>query len=657
MQFRYDIGFLRAVAVVSVLLFHFKVEAFRGGFAGVDIFFVISGFLMTKIILGGFDRGKFSLKEFYFKRINRIIPPLLVVGFVVLVLSTILFFNQDASQNAKNILLSSVFLSNIYYWLYNGYFDSASQNNIFLHSWSLSVEWQFYIFYPLLLLPLKNWIANNRKAFCLAFIAAMSASFLLCIWVTRNHNSFAFYMFPTRAWEMMLGGVAYLFAQDIADSLSRRIRNFIVVSGYLLVLLSILLIDETVLWPSVYTIFPAVGTFLIIAFFADFGWEKWKPFQFLGNISYSLYLWHWPVWIIFRYFGLFSNVHIGIMIAISLVLATLTYYLIEQNRTTASVRFVVLTCPVVLLFSLVSFLYPDNKINKSLSLYSKESYALGNYAFKYDAEIREKQYNPKRCFITIGDAISDYDFKECLSVEKGKKNILLIGDSHAAQFSQSLREALPGDCHLLEISAGMTFPFQPAKGQASTKALVDQFYKEYLAKLSGDIDLVVFSVHWPMYRNPEIGYSLDELATGYKRFLAFFSEKGIPVLVIGQNRNYEMHFSKMAVINRTFGDRDHPDFDRYEDKITKEMYLWAKKRTPAESYIDIYDLVGFPKFAPDDTPYMVDNNHFSKWGADFVIGRIMPLIKRKIARTETSTHSDKPVAISDDTLKLTSAPR
>src|SRR5690606_34861538 len=179
MEFRYDIGILRAIAVLIVLFFHFRIPGFDGGFIGVDVFFVISGFLMTKIVLGGFSRDSFSLLDFYTKRARRIIPPLLVLGVIVVLLSALLFFNRDAAQNGKNVLLGSLFVSNVYFWLYNGYFDSASQDNIFLHSWSLAVEWQFYMLFPVLLMPLKRMYLRRRKLFNAIFIAATIASFVL----------------------------------------------------------------------------------------------------------------------------------------------------------------------------------------------------------------------------------------------------------------------------------------------------------------------------------------------------------------------------------------------------------------------------------------------------------------------------------------------
>ena len=153
MKFRNDIGALRALAVLAVLFFHFKIPYFDGGFSGVDIFFVISGYLMTHIILKGFEDHIFSFRQFYIKRIVRIIPALLFLIIGLAIIGNLILLPNDLQQLGNNSFFSILFISNIDYYIHSGYFDLASQNNILLHTWSLSVEWQFYLLYPVLLYP------------------------------------------------------------------------------------------------------------------------------------------------------------------------------------------------------------------------------------------------------------------------------------------------------------------------------------------------------------------------------------------------------------------------------------------------------------------------------------------------------------------------
>lgn len=621
-QFRYDIGFLRAIAVISVLLFHFKVPFFQGGFLGVDIFFVISGYLMTLIILRGFTRSNFSLKTFYVKRIKRIFPVLIIVGFVILFVSILLFLNNDAAQNAKNVVLSSLFISNIYYWLYNGYFDPASHGNIFLHSWSLSVEWQFYLIYPLLLLAVKKVYLKAKKIFIIGFLSFTIISLLLCLWVTQFDNSFAFYMFPTRAWEMTIGGVAFLFARKIEDRLSFTFRKIAVSLAYLTILLSLYFIDSSDLWPSYFTLIPVIATFTIIALNIDFKWLHSKVFQFFGDISYSLYLWHWPVFIIFQYFGLLDNLSVIYMTLISILLSVFSYYLVEKNSWFSSIKFVKISLPLILVLGFITFKYPENNFSKSISLYDSETYKTGNYASYYNQNIREQQFNSSGCFVTIGDKKEDYNWQDCLQIDDFKKNVLLIGDSHAAQFSQSLQEKLGDSINLMEFNMGISFPFQPAKGQKESVKLIDKFYAEFLPLNIEKIDLVVLSLHWPMHSNPQIDYSKQDLIIAYKEFLNYFKRNGVKILVIGQQESYTIAFSKIILLQKLL-DKDNHFINRYIDIETKKDMEWVLEHTPRLQLLDIYNLDNIEKIDSVGVPYMVDKNHYTKMGADQMVEKVI----------------------------------
>src|SRR5690606_37206548 len=285
MKFRYDIGLLRAIAVLSVLLFHFRVPYFEGGFTGVDVFFVISGFLMTKIILSGFDNNSFDLIDFYNRRVKRIIPVLLVVIAVVLLFSVFFFFNADLRQNSKNAIVSTIFVSNIFYWLYSGYFDPTSQNNIFLHSWSLSVEWQFYMIYPIMLMMARKVYSKNKARFTNLLLGFTGLSFLLCLVVVIRDQDFAFYMIPTRAWEMTLGGLAFLYSTKLKKETPLIIAKALVILGYCTILACNPLMSESLLWPSAYSLIPTVATFLILVYDLEFKFIESKFFQFFGDIS------------------------------------------------------------------------------------------------------------------------------------------------------------------------------------------------------------------------------------------------------------------------------------------------------------------------------------------------------------------------------------
>ena len=209
MSFRADVNGLRAIAVIAVVLFHFQPSLMPGGFAGVDVFFVISGFLMTGIIFRSFERNNFSLIDFYIARANRIVPALTALCIVLLILGWFFLTPIDYKALGKHVSSSIGFFSNIKYWGEAGYFDASSHEKWLLHTWSLSVEWQFYIIYPLVLIALKKFISIEAIKIVLVFSTILG--FIFCVFATYYWPSFSYYLIPSRAWEMMIGGVVYLY--------------------------------------------------------------------------------------------------------------------------------------------------------------------------------------------------------------------------------------------------------------------------------------------------------------------------------------------------------------------------------------------------------------------------------------------------------------
>ncbi|MGC4129290.1 MAG: acyltransferase family protein [Bergeyella sp.] len=481
MKFRNDISFLRALSVLVVMFFHFQVPYFSGGFIGVDVFFVISGFLMTQIILKGIENNTFSLKTFYVKRINRIIPALLVLLGFVLLISVVFFFKSDIRLNAKYVFLSEFFVSNIYYWKYTDYF--TSHDNILLHTWSLGVEWQFYLLYPLLILLLRKIYLKRKNLFWGIITGITGLSFLLMIVTTSIDNNFAFYMLPSRFWELSVGGLAFFMSQKI--TLPKTIKSILVLISVLAILLSVTFISSSILWPSWYTIIPVFATVLILILNLDTPVFDAKPIKFFGDISYSLYLWHWPWFVFFQYFGFIEKEHTIILSVISIICAFLSYRFIESKKSVANLKFVIVLSLVIAMISAVLFF--KTEIVNPLSIYRNEKFEIGNYGNLWLESGKDKQFNPCNCFQTI----KDYDFKKCLTIEEGKKNVLLIGDSHSAQFSEALREK--ESFHLLEASTGYAFPFLDARGKIENKPVMDYVFKEFIPANHHKINLVIIS--------------------------------------------------------------------------------------------------------------------------------------------------------------------
>jgi peptidoglycan/LPS O-acetylase OafA/YrhL len=242
MQFRKSINALRALAVLSVVLFHFKVPGFEGGFAGVDVFFVISGFLMTGIIVNGVQQQNFFLLGFYASRARRIIPALLVLCVTLLVFGYLYLPLDDLRETIRTIKSSLLFSSNFSFAESGNYFAAPLHENWLLHTWSLSVEWQFYLLYPVLIMGLHKCFGADKTRFALVALALISL--LASIVVTRVNPTFAFYMLPARAWEMIAGGLVFLFPLRLSQ------RGGAICEGFgLAIAVSVLGFSAADLWP------------------------------------------------------------------------------------------------------------------------------------------------------------------------------------------------------------------------------------------------------------------------------------------------------------------------------------------------------------------------------------------------------------------------
>ncbi|MBT0085549.1 acyltransferase [Vibrio alginolyticus] len=325
MNFRYDINGLRAIAVIAVVLFHFNPLWVPGGFAGVDVFFVISGFLMTGIIFRGLENNNFNLFQFYVARANRIIPALSVLCLALLMFGWFCLTPLDYKVLGKHVASSMGFLSNVIYWRESGYFDAASHEKWLLHTWSLSVEWQFYIIYPIILVALKKLLSlENLKRLV---VVGTILGFCLSVVATMKWPNPAYYLLPTRAWEMMMGGVAFLYPWHLSES-KKKLTELI---GLVLILASYAFVASDVPWPGHFALLPVLGAYLVIVANQQSSLAtNNKAFQYLGKWSYSIYIWHWPVVVLGYYFDVQNWVLYGL--PLSLILGVLSFKYIESYR-------------------------------------------------------------------------------------------------------------------------------------------------------------------------------------------------------------------------------------------------------------------------------------------------------------------------------------
>ncbi len=325
MVYRKEIDGLRALAVIPVILFHGGLEWFSGGYVGVDVFFVISGYLITSIILKEKEAGTFSIAGFYERRARRILPALFFIIFICIPFAWLWLLPHELKDFGKSIVAVVVFASNILFWRESDYFAADAELIPLLHTWSLAVEEQFYVIFPLLMILF--WVLGKRWLVgIISLIAIISLG--LTEWGWRHFPEANFYLIPTRAWELMIGALVafYLHYNELPRGIIRHPASII---GIGLILLSIFMLDRTLPFPSLYALAPTIGTAFIILF-ATSGTLVYKLlsqriFVGIGLISYSAYLWHQPIFVFSRIRGL-DEPGTGLILLLSIFALVLAYF-------------------------------------------------------------------------------------------------------------------------------------------------------------------------------------------------------------------------------------------------------------------------------------------------------------------------------------------
>lgn len=443
-KYRADIDGLRAIAVLSVVIFHFFPSTLHGGFVGVDIFFVISGFLIGKIIITEITNNSFSFINFYKRRALRIFPALIVVLLFCFALGVSSLYNSELVSLSKHIAAGAGFVSNIALWSESGYFDASSNSKPLLHLWSLGVEEQFYIFTPIILI----FAIKKGMPLLKVLLALIIASFAYCIWTMIFDKTANYYSPLSRMWELMAGvALAYvtISSERVNDFLNKH-KDFISIFGFTMILISIFFIDESMNFPGYLAILPVSGAVMIIAAGNQSYFNKnilsLRPFVFIGLISYPLYLWHWPV-ITFARIVHGEELPLTLSISclfIAFALSFLTYVLIERPirfklNIRSETKAILLSLGLLSVFSMGMYFFINNGIpeRKFTSI---------------NAE-RSTGYDPDIPFTDDGCGMSKENMlvvPYCQHDRRGKPSYVLIGDSKSmALYGGVMRTAIPGN--------------------------------------------------------------------------------------------------------------------------------------------------------------------------------------------------------------------
>ena len=444
-QYRPDVDGLRAIAVLTVLFFHTAIPGFSGGFVGVDIFYVISGYLITSIIAKDEAAGKFSIVSFYDRRIRRIFPALFGVVFFTVLVSTVLLPPSDFAFFGKSLLAMTFFVSNIFFERTGGargYFAADAHPQVLLHTWSLSVEEQFYLLFPTFLILLTRFAKKHVREFlCVVIIV----SFAINIWAIRHRPPVAFYLLVPRAWELLLGALLAIKAvPPIKHRILREIAGF---AGLGLVAWAVAVFTPDTAFPGVWALFPCLGAWLVI-YAGENGASSiktilsFRPLVFIGVISYSLYLWHWPIVVFTKILTAkdvsdFSRAEIAGVILLSLSMAFISFEFIESpfrggnspvtRRQIFSFGLTATALSAALAFSIyVSRGFPARFSDSTRSLISKNQ--------QRKADFEQACSNWKRQIKSVAD------LTVCNIGEPSAKKIMFLGDSHVQQLFPLVRK-------------------------------------------------------------------------------------------------------------------------------------------------------------------------------------------------------------------------
>jgi peptidoglycan/LPS O-acetylase OafA/YrhL len=611
MQHRRDIDGLRAVAVASVVLFHAGLAGFGGGYVGVDVFFVISGYLITSIIAEDLRAGRFSIVAFYERRVRRIFPALFAMLLASSIAASVLLLPRDLHELCQSIVSATLYVSNVFFWRTSDYFGGPAHLKPLLHTWSLSVEEQFYIVLPAALLVIHRWLAGR----CISWLlAAAMLSFAISVAGTLWKPVAAFYLAPARAWELLIGS---LLALGAVPPVSDRLwREALAAAGLGLVVWPVTTFTDQTVFPGHGALAPCLGAGLIIH--AGLGGPTivgralaLPPVVLLGLISYSLYLWHWPLFALTRHWVAepLSPGTIAAVLTASLIVATLSWRFVElpfRNRTLATTA------------------RPLFGAAAAASLAALAFGAFGQLAHGWPA--RFPDYRPIEiagrellregsCFLRAGQGPAGHaGFGPCRIGPADGRRVLVWGDSFAAHLVPGL--TLPDTAglavHQLTASACPPIPGRHFANRPRCRAFNDHAL-DVVRELRPDV--VILSARWELYlgRAPDVA----ALARTIERLGAL----GARVVLVGQGPSFEFETSHDYVYRTgasVAGSRSGSQINA------------ALASAGAAAFIDpMSQLCDGARCAlrRDDAYLYFDNGHFTLAGSQRLRELLLPLIE------------------------------
>lgn len=611
MRYRPEVDGLRAVAIIPVVAFHAGITQLSGGFVGVDVFFVISGYLITKIIVEEIEGNKFSLLDFYRRRILRIIPVLVVVVLATSLLGYFLFLPEEFEDLAKSVVGTAFFSSNFYFWQTSGYFDPASTLRPLLHTWSLAVEEQFYLFFPLLILAIHRFGGRQYGVWIFVFSVL---SFLASVIGVFVEPSATFYLLPARGWEL---GVGALIAVGWFPKVgTAKMRSLLSVTGILLIFFALFYLDEESRFPGWNALFPVVGAALLVAYGQYTivgGLLSTRPIRYVGLVSYAWYLWHWPVIVYWRlaYGELDSFVSIAVVVLLSFLLAALSRPLVEQPFRTGfsgyrSVR--VVQAGVVSLVATGVLGVGLVVIGQQGRHFPPEVLRLAKFSDYRSTPDYEFQFRMGRCMLGERHEGASLDIGECLTLDSGRPNFLVIGDSHAAHMWRALALEIP-EWNFLQATVSGCRPLIGAGGSGRCTSIREHMFGEFVR--DNRLDGVVLAARW---REDEVAQVTETI-----EYLEQYVGK---VIVLGPVPEYRGSLPLLLAQSMFHNNSDLVTRSLDESRVHVDALMSRAVASTDAVYISGHELIcdgGVCRaILETGTPMAFDYGHFTLEGARWV---------------------------------------
>ena len=635
--YRADIDCLRAVAVLVVIAFHWQITGFGGGFVGVDVFFVVSGYLITRQIVSGLFAGSFSFADFYIRRARRLLPALYATIFVSAVVGWFVLLPPAMLDFGRSAVSVFLFSSNILFWRETGYFDQPATGKPLLHTWSLSVEEQFYLVVPALLWLLV-WRYRERKTFIVAVLGVIAVlSFALSCWQTVHASSAAFYLAPGRAREFLMGSCLLLFERRAGGgSVPRAIAAIV---GAVSIVAAALAFDRATAFPGAAALPPCLGAAFIM-------WANVEPASrpaaallqagaFVGRISYSLYLWHWPAYVLARAWTQadedLTAATKALLAIVTLGLSLLSYAAIERPlRTRRRLRdnrmFVAACTASASVFA--GLVVAAHFIPALTGHYGAEASRIAGYGSGY---LYPALFRDGTCFLRPEQGFVDYDRRECFTVDPRRENVLLWGDSMAAHYLPGLGALAARDnFNLLQATASSCPPLLGA--EIMERPHCRDFNDRIGALIAANPGLVVvLAADWEL---PEIRLGDDAFPRSLRATLKRLAEDGVRTIVLGPPIRWRQ---ALPALLAEHAERNAGPIDTRTLAVEQQFALDEKLKAalPGAPYISILNIAcpghRCPAFA-GNVPLSFDKAHLTREGSILMIDLIGPQLEDYLRR-------------------------